>query len=160
VARRRTTCVCGTWASLHSATSADLSINAKIRRAPGTDRAATAAAAYPRPDTDNPLLCDSCWQSRNVTNTKLTCADCNREYTLGGCDTPHYGSRNSCGECRPDRAHRCQRCKFPLVLERPRALLWQSLVDIGAVEDSPVPTLCGMCENFVTSADMSGYKPA
>jgi len=113
-----------------------------------------------RADTDNPYLCGSCWQSRNATNTKLTCADCNREYTLGGCDTPHYGSRNSCGECMPDHAHRCQRCRFPLVLERPRAVLWQSLIDIDVVEDSIVPTLCGMCENYVTSADMSGYRPA
>ena len=113
-----------------------------------------------RPDTDNPLLHDSCWQSRNSTNTSLICADCNREYTLSGCDTPHYGSRNSCGECRPDHAHRCQRCRFPLVLERPRAVLWQSLIDINVVEDSIVPTLCGMCKNYVTSADMSGYKPA
>jgi len=111
-----------------------------------------------RPDT--PLLCDSCWQSRNLIHTNLTCADCNREYTLGGCDTPHYGARNSCGECRPDHAFKCRMCKFPLVLERPRALLWQCLVDIEAVEDHPVRTLCGMCENFITSADMSGYKPA
>jgi len=36
--------------------------------------------------------------------------------TGGQIQSLHYGSRNSCGECRPDHAFKCQRCRFPLVL--------------------------------------------